>query len=186
MVVTDFDDSAEKMAKVNLFHDRLGRFARAPETGSGSGGVRPSRRFAEQRKAILRFRTETAHFGHIVHHEIAPLSGGTLAEIRKKTGNDLAGFTAVADNGHLNHGSNRHGAAAAQSRKDQLPLTHGDYGHIPEIMLSGAASPGHPDRRGAAAILMTKVIGDHRYSLVAEIWRKQRKLAFVTMWKEKA
>lgn len=120
-------------------------------------------------------------------NEIVHVAFGTVrrpAELSRLVGEDVRGFRHAASNQAMRHALEQHGNAAKEAARGQKAISAQDFQRLPEIVRTGTYHPAEQRPFGPRRVEVRAQVGDDRYTYVAEVRRRQRRMDMVTMWKK--
>lgn len=113
------------------------------------------------------------------------IDDAAAAQIKAKTGLDVAGYSQLADNYAARHAHREHGILSQEELRGQLPITADDYARIPEITVPENIERTGTTRQGLPAIVYRKQSNGVTY-LVEEVRNKRGQLATTAIYKLKS
>jgi len=169
--------------------------SKCPTHGTGGGGEKEKRRKNEWTDEDIRKRKEDV--GGLAEEALSDrrsnktvslgkVSGDAVGDIRQATGVDVSGYEQTISSMDIRHADIRHGAR--ERSKGQVPLSAGDYGRIPEVYSDyDSIKKGTPETNtGRQSVRYRKAMSDGTLVVVEVITdKKEKRMRFKTMWKEK-
>lgn len=155
---------------------------RATTTEAKRSAVRPEPADPKVAAGISRLLTLAKAGGNAnLTVKVAPVSDGQANLIAQHTGVDVAGYEHSIDMYAVRHTLGRHGEAAVESSRGQLPLRREDIEAIPSVVTSpDAALLGMTNPRGQQNIGWIKRMPDGTVLVVEEIREGRRTLAMAS------
>jgi lipid A disaccharide synthetase len=107
-----------------------------------------------------------------------------IVDAARERGHDLQGYHHVMDGSAVRHTMKKHGDAAAEGKRGQVAITEDDFVRVPDIVASpDSVILGSRNHIGRDQVISIKRMLDGSTIYVAEIRRRKRELATVSMWK---